>query len=384
MKAQLAIVLALAGFLLIFSPIVAQEADLNIEWTKVLDREIDSLAVSPDGNRMAFSSRETSTIAVIDWQRGESIWEVREDLGRDRGVEAQVAWSPNDHYIARIGSDGSLAIYSAPDGTRLEQIEAILNNVRIALTETSSGELDSFTDLQWNADGTQLAVMVRSYIVVFDLRENTVERVVDPHVVPSSLHGHLSSFAWSPDGSKFAAYHFRIEDGQEAFPPEVVLGFWDRNGRWLREYEYSSGVDSDQNCVRYGGEIFEIRGLGLMGGWYEWSPNNVTIAMIESVITLNYQAYSTCTLNPDGTLTVTQVGQFAPRYIHWSSDGDKLFAISMDCSIYVTTEGGRGTTDLVAFDEPCLLRFASWSGDDRYVVLGTENGLWVGEVAGYS
>lgn|GEM_PF-5957232 len=335
--------------------------------------------MSPDGSQIAYWNPQTDTLLVLDWRENEIVWEVPANVGSNVDVPAQATWSPDGKYIAWVFPDSSLTIRDAVNGTQLETLELVLNNLRIAFRERMRGDRAWFTDFAWNSDGTQLAVMTSSYIIVFDLVDMEVQSVIDLLVVSSTLHDFLSTFAWSPDDSTFAALHFRLQDGREVFPLEVIMGFWDSDGRRLHEYEFSESDETLPNCISNAEDIWESRGIGLMGGIYEWSPDNRSLAVSEAAG--DYIGYSICTLNSDGTLYVSPIADIAPSFIHWSSDQNWLYAITVNCILYKTALDSELSTETTPFGNTCYSNSATWSRDDRFIALGTRDGLWMGELS---
>jgi hypothetical protein len=148
----------------------------------------------------------------------------------------------------------------------------------------------------------------------------------------------------------------------------------------LHAYEENDTRDARQNCIANGQEIWRTRVPGLMGGIYEWSPDNRRLAVSEAVS--NYRRYSICTLNPDATLSIIPIADAAPSFVHWTSDQEWLYAVTVDCKLYRTDVDDNLSTEIVLFDSPCHANSAAWSQNDRFMALGTPDGLWLGSLSG--
>jgi len=359
--------------LLTFQPIAAQSSTPKITWTQVSQERTASVGISPDGKQIIFGSSATKQLTVMDWQTKKVVWQVSQYID----TVSTSNWSPDGKYIATL-SGGSIYIYEVATGHHVSQIESSLNAYEDLLgLLTGSASLGfGYTDLKWNADGGQLAVMVYGYILICNLPSGTITTVVDlvGLPLPNDLHTYLSWFDWSPDGSKFAAFHYKIDDkGQVPFPLDIVMGFWDKNGYLLPDKSLSS-----EPCVPDGQEIFN--GFASpVGEDIAWAPDNKTVVVI--VDTIGGNLHSTiCTLQSDGKLLVKELSDPIGGEIHWSSDQKWLFGMDTGCDLFITDVANNYTTNIEHFAETCDSTSSNWSQNGQQVVIGGGDGLWVGTV----
>ena len=267
----------------------------------------------------------------------------------------------------------------ADTGQRLTGLEETFRDTQTALQRIRNSSYFGYSDFGWSADSHQLAAMAYGYVIIYDFSLGEVTNIFDLLMVTNNdLYSDLSWFDWSPDGSQFAAFHFRMNDGEIVFPLEVVLGFWDHNGRWLRQDEQSTTPSDELSCIPYASDL--AQGIGAVGNDIIWSPDSQTVAVSATGITV-------CTPQSDGTLQVKEVfpTPYAAEQLHWSSDQTWLFGIRYDCSLLMADVLDDYTPYTHTPDiENCDYESAAWSEDGHYIALATSSGLWVGTIDWHS
>lgn len=369
-------------FVLTTSLVSAQVDPISVSWFHLTDEPADLVALNPDGTRIAIRRTNEPTLLVFNWRTKELIWQTvlqTEILYSCAAACAELAWSADGQYIALLSQSGTIALFQAGDGQRLTSIESQLIDFASSLIPPSLYEdtLIRFSDMQWSSQASQLAIMIHGYIVIYDFSSGEVKSQIDLVIVPNDeLHESLSSFAWSPDDSTIAAFHFRLSEGQPVFPLEVVVGFWTIEGQWLREYADEAAVASQESCVRNGDEIFAIAGRGPIGGQIQWLSNNIIAVRIYSRLGISNLI---CELTPEdeNTLVATTITGFDPVRI-WNDVSDRLFTITPDCSLYVLDTQSYQVSQTIPFEQPCYYQFSTWNSNTNVLALATDSGVWIG------
>ncbi len=318
--------------------------------------------MSPDGSHVSYLNPDSGVMTMMDWQTKEISWQAN-------GGGRQARWSPDGSMIAALP-----AIFDTTSGQRLTEVEVTLGNTQTALQLVRNSSYFGYTDFQWSADSRKLAAMAYGYIVIYDFTLGEVTNIFDALLIPNAdLYTDLAWFDWSPDGAKFAAFHFRIDGNAAVIPLEVVLGLWDGEGRWLSEYEQPT-ANVEQTCVPFGTDL--ARNIGTVGNDIVWSPDSQTVAVSASGITV-------CMPQGDGTLQAKEVypAPYAAEQLHWSDNQTWLLGIRYDCTLLIADVSDNYTPYMYSPDiENCDYESAGWSDDGHYMALGTPSGLWVGTI----
>lgn len=337
----------------------------TISWVELTDEESTGVAISPDGNQIIYSNLDTGVIAVVHWRTQEILWQIR-------GGARQAQWSPDGGTIALLGSD--IYVVDAATGQHFQQVERTFRDTKNALRLASRSENTGYSDLHWSPDSSRLAAMVYGYIVIYDFSRDVVSALIDVVMVDIDRNP-ISWFDWSPDGSTFVAFHYAIKDSEAGFPLSIVLGFWDSEGRWLRQYEQPE--DTPQTCLPRSTDLF--RGVEPIGSDLTWAEDNRTVAVSAGVVTI-------CSLGSDGTLSMKEVLDAPPTaaQLYWTEDQAWLIGVRYDCTLLFADAANDYRPYLLSPDifdsNNCNFRSAAWSTDGPYIVLGTGNGLWVGTI----
>ena len=290
---------ALITFLIMITtlqPAAAQSNVLEITWTHVSkERAQRVIDISLDGERILFGNIETQMLAAYDLQKEQTMWQIPMDFS----VAITSRWSPDGKQIAAI-VDGNIYIFDAANGYHVSEIESSLKKYEDLLRILTTSEKVGYTDFKWSSDSKQLSALAHGYIIVYDMLSGNLSTVVDLVIANSNdLHEYLHRFDWSSDNSKFAAFHYKIIDNQVAFPIEIVIGFWDQNGRWLSNYEKTNSSNSEQACIPNGQD--EWRGAAVPPGRdVIWAPDNKTL-----LVSTNFNGYIVCKIENNGNTSNT-------------------------------------------------------------------------------
>ena len=367
-------------FFFVTRPVFAQIITPTFTWTKLFQEPTASAGISPNGDRIVFGNPATNQLTVMNWQTQQIKWQSSQYVRGD----SRSYWSPDGKYIAAL-SAGTIYIYDAETGHHISQIESDLNaysNLLRVLTESEGFNAD-YTDLKWSMDGKQLAMMLYGYVVIYNLASEKITNVIDLVGIglPSAdLRLYLRWFDWSPDNSKLAAFRYKLtEDKQVTNPLDIVMGVWDQKGLFLLNGE-AQDVSNEKSCVPDSQKIFN--GFETRPGTdVAWAPDNKTLAV--SISTYNGHSYFTaCLLRDDGKLVVTKISDTSPVGVHWTSDQKWLFGVVGDCSLLVADVANSYATRMEKFTESrCAGSIASWSRNDRYVVISSDYGAWIVSIA---
>jgi WD40 repeat protein len=147
------------------------------------ERSVDSLAFSPDGNRLASGSWDNS-VRVWDLANGTELLCLR---GHEKCVDC-VAFSPNGRHLVSGSSDKTLRIWDATSGAEI-----------LCLPE-QEGEVRT---LAFSPDGRVIAASVRTWrlpfvwtVCVWDVGSGVCQEVVEGSTDVASIAGGGTLFPW--------------------------------------------------------------------------------------------------------------------------------------------------------------------------------------------
>ncbi|MBA3920353.1 MAG: hypothetical protein H0X31_01065 [Nostocaceae cyanobacterium] len=377
--------------IIIVQPVFAQSSAPKFIWTKLTEDQSSVISISPNGKQIVFGSPKTNYLTLIDWETKHIIWQVPLSFSDSPDYRAKSNWSPDGKYIATLTDKLDIYVFNAFTGEHITKIEVSLkhyeNLLKVLSNSSNSFNGDGYTDLKWNANGQQLAVMAHGYIVVYDLSTAKITTVVDlvGLRVSSDLHNYLSWFDWSPDGSKFAAFHARLDDKREGLqavqPIEIVMGFWNKYGDLLSADESQNSRDK---CVPNGQGVFQGATVDPLGVDVVWAPDSKTIAVSSRSYVNQSGIFTVCTLHDDGTISTKLVSSDSypksPTSLHWTIDQKWLIGIADGCSLMIADVSDDFRTHLEPLSQSSCGYESSWSQDDHYVAVGGFDGISVGTV----
>ncbi len=340
-------------------------AQPTISWVRLSDETAKGVVLSPNGSLIAYSSLDDGITQVLDLNTNETLWQ-------SVGSWSQSEWSPDGQWIATL--QGNVALYEASTGVRTTEIEKTFEDVGMALGFLNQIPELEYTDLHWSANSQKLAAMVHGYIVVYDFSVKQITQVVDLVMIQNNdLHNYLSWFDWSEINSNFAAFRYDVNDRTRT-PPRIVMGFWDEQGLQAN-YSETSNVNQSDECLPRGDELFQGFARSI-GNDLAWAPDGETIAISAGPVTV-------CSLGSDGTVSGVVIYDYAAEQLQWSVDQRLLFGVYSNCSVLIAEASDNYAVQFQSVsssDVNCITQSSNWSHDGNYVLIGTTDGLWLGEV----
>ena len=331
---RFALALALAVVALPF-PAAPAATQATAAWTPTKSmefRQIQDVAISPDGSRIAYVIR----VPVLEGEKSEylsHIWLVGADgtnprqftrgeisasspafspdgrwlaFSSRRGEKSQVWAIPLDGGEARqvTGADNGAGAFAwSPDGTRVAYLMTDPETEDEALRKKEKRD-PIYVDQNFKYD--------HLYIASFD--PAAAEPGESTRLTEGSFH--VTGFDWSPDGTRLAFSHQadpRLDegarasdisvvptDGSKAVRPLVTLGGTEGNPRWSPDGRWVAFESSGDEPARVGlGDIYVVaadggtaRRLGdshdRSGGLMGWSRDGRTVLLTESVGTTRH------------------------------------------------------------------------------------------------
>jgi WD40 repeat protein/serine/threonine protein kinase len=302
-----------------------------------------SVAWSPDGTRLATASAD-APIHVWDPESRELMATLR----AHHGGTLAVAWHPDSRRLASGGQDGVASIWNTVDGSE---------------THVLHGRAGGVTAVVWSPDGSRLATAARDgYIKVWDAA--TGDEVLS---IPD-IDGVARRLAWSSDGRRLAA---GANNGSISLVDPT-------NGRKLSVFRGQSGSNS---CVAW-----EPGGRRLLsGGTYArtikiWNTDDQHAVRTLDGHTgdLNTAAWSPngeriASGSSDGTIKIwdaTASNDSAPfrspdaeiSTLQWNPDGKRIASISGNGKVTVWNADTREPQFTAGLDSPAEWLVA-WSPD---------------------
>ena len=155
----------------------------KVEARLKVDGQISSLAISPDGKRLAVghgTGRDEAPAQVWDIATGKLLW----SMPAQKAYVHSLAFSPDGGHLASAGLDRSIKIWDAESGRLIREIKG---SARIVFQVTFS------------PDGTRLAGACGHHARVWDVRTGEEVSLLSGH------QGTVSAVAFSPDGKTLAS-----------------------------------------------------------------------------------------------------------------------------------------------------------------------------------
>ncbi|HEX5901944.1 MAG TPA: BTAD domain-containing putative transcriptional regulator [Actinomycetota bacterium] len=333
---------------------------------------LKAASISPDGKTLAVIG-ETDGLLLFDT---ETYRLIGNPLPLSNRLES-VAYSPDGRTLA-VGGDAALRLLDARTGEQLAQVKS-----------------DGVWRVAFTKDGSRLVTLYEAGARTdarITIRDATTLRPIGPSIEPDAFEGAVVGF-------RDAAPHFALTPDDRSLvtvSEDGELAVWDlRGGQKTRTLRIETGLhalalspDGRTAAVGIEGGIQfvdlpsgEVRtATGSLGGrptWLLFSPLGETVV----------------STNPDGTVTLWDVGSAAPRETlrgHWNSaqqpvfspDGKTLYTVSHDGSAIawgMTGEGGLARPFRFTSDRKSAIVPARYEGhpgefspDGRLIAVGLQ------------
>ena len=319
------------------------------------------VAFSPDGKTLASTD---GTVRLWNLSTGQ---EIRNLVGRDAELDA-VAWSPDGHRLATAGSDGVVVVWNAdtgdpigasaahptrlgavawsPDGTRVaaggvDNQLLVYNSATGAIEHVIRAETHDIRSIAWSPDGHHLtAAGGEKDVGIWNADTGQVEHV---------LRGHtniVNRIAWSPDGTKLAsasndhtAKVWNAATGSEiATLKGHTLGLW--SIAWSPDNARVVTTSEDQTIKVWpaagGAATITLRGHTQAACSVAWNPDGKTLA------TGGYdQTVKMWNLADDREVPVLSADTAEVLAVAWSPDGRRLASTGTDQLVHIWDAGTR-------------------------------------------
>lgn len=177
-------------------------------------RFIKSLAVSPDGGRLAVGGWGGPLVGVVDLASGASLWTSEPD----RATTTCLAYSADGARLASGRDDGLVVLWNAADGKELNRVQGLEGKV---------------VSIAFSPDGRQLAVAAKEEVDLGEVETKGVLALfrVEDGKRQATLQGHRGPAAgavFSPDGrlliSAGADQRLHVWDAASAAPMHSLAG----------------------------------------------------------------------------------------------------------------------------------------------------------------
>lgn len=290
------------------------EAKETVQTLEVPSGYVESLAWSPDGQRLVSGSR-VGSLHIWDSMTGDRM-QVLE--GHSKGVTA-VAWSPSGRRIVSGSSDETLHIWDSETDGSVQVLEGYVVNG---------------TAISWSPDGKRvISELGFDSIQIWDARTGEVLQVLKG--IPGN-RGVLETVAWSPDGQRIV---FRFYDN----PPQLL------------------------NIMEAGG-VRTMIGTSGDGSALAWSPDSRRIVSSSEDHTLRIWDAQTCE-----TVQVLEGHSKSVTDVAWSPDGKRIVSCSSDYTLRIWDAQTGGTVQILE-GHPGYATEVAWSPDSQRIVSGSSDG----------
>ncbi len=306
-----------------------------------------SVAWSPDGKKLATSSKD-STTKVWNASTGRELL----TLHSQQGPIESVAWSPDGSRLATASEDHTTKIWDAATGRELV---------------TLNGHQGQVMSVAWSPDGSRLATASR------DNTAKLWDAATGRELLTLSGHeGPVLSVSWSPDGSRLAtasgdntAKVWQVESGREILSlrghhARVESVAWSANGGQLATASWDHTAKTWDAST--GRELLTLLGHQDQVLSVAWSPDGTRVATASVDRTAKvWEAIS-------GRELQTMRGHQGPVWsVAWSPDSTKLATAGEDRRAKVW-EVGEGRELLTLHGHQNEVLSVAWSPDATKLV----------------
>ena len=235
--------------------------DNSPEIRKINLRDLDDVAVSPDGKSVALISRGEVFVTSADYATTKQITNTPQ-------AELQVSWSPDGKKLLYTSErDGYWNIYTAQ---KAKDDDPNFENSTV-IEETALFPVDNIERSypSFSPDGKKLAYIEdRNKLMVKDLDSGKITRLLDGHTFPSREGGF--NYQWSPDGKWIVAegvlhHHdpyydiFLVNVDDASLIPVTETGYFDESPKFVL----------DGNAVIYFSDRYGMRNHASWGSLYD-------------------------------------------------------------------------------------------------------------------
>ncbi len=238
-----------------------------------------SVAISPDGKQIAFTSRGDVFVAATDYSSLKQITDTPEG-------ESQVEWSPDGKTLVYTSErDGHWNLYTA---TVAREDEPNFSNATTIEEKPLFKDSKERTYPAFSPDGKSIAfIQDRTKLMVMDLKSGKVRQVTDGSTVTRRTGG--IPFSWSPD-SKWILTEV-VDRKHDPYSDIAIINVADGTMHNLTQTGYSDESPRwafDGNAIVFATERYGLRAHASWG-----SQNDVMI------IFLNREAFDRFNLNEE-------------------------------------------------------------------------------------
>jgi WD40 repeat protein len=210
---------------------------------RTFDKDGETLAISPDGQRIAVLLEDEKFIRLFDSHFQEA---GRVGFPSIDGVIRCLAWHPNGELLA-VGAPGRLSLIRVSNGKVEQEIPSETNEEQRSREERGQAA-PTYVDLAWSADGKWLATVDgETELVLWEF-----DGILKRYRAVTAHQRNARTISWSPDGTRVATGGndqlariwsvpgLTLLNELRGHDSAVDMVDWSSDGRWL----VTSGSDN--------------------------------------------------------------------------------------------------------------------------------------------